>query len=213
MLDAVIKGLLLGFWLAISVGPIVFTVIKQSLSNGLKGGMAFIFGIFATDVFLVVCCNAFTQVFTELSNYKRPLGIAGSILLICLGTYLLFFKKLQPSKAAPGQLIQIRTGDYAKLFFSGMVVNLLNPGIIAFWFTTATAFATHSIKQRIVIFGVALLVALGADMAKVVLADKIRQKLTPQNIHRINRINGAILIVFGLVLGALLLSGKSGGHG
>lgn len=213
MLDAVIKGLLLGFWLAISVGPIVFTVIKQSLSNGLKGGMAFILGIFATDVFLVVCCNAFTQVFTALSNYKRPLGIAGSILLIGLGVYLLFFKKLQTTNPESGKIIQIGTGGYAKLFFSGIVMNLLNPGIIAFWFTTATAFATHSIKQRIVIFGVALLVALSADITKVVLADKIRQKLTPQNIHRINRINGAILIVFGLVLGALLLAGKAGGHG
>ncbi len=47
MLDALLKGLLLGFWLAISVGPIVFTVIKQSLDNGWRGGLAFIFGIFA----------------------------------------------------------------------------------------------------------------------------------------------------------------------
>ena len=66
MSDAIIKGLLLGFYLAISVGPIMFTVIKQSIDNGWRGGLAFILGIFAVDVFLVICCNAFTHFFTIL---------------------------------------------------------------------------------------------------------------------------------------------------
>jgi threonine/homoserine/homoserine lactone efflux protein len=213
MLDALIKGLLLGFWLAISVGPIVFTVIKQSLNNGLKGGMAFIFGIFATDIFLVICCNVFTQFFTLLAHYKKPLGIGGSILLIALGTYFLFFKKVKTTKEGGQQLIRFNAGDYAKMFFAGAVMNLLNPGIIVFWFTTATAFVSHTIKERIIIFGLALLVALGADVAKVLLADKLRKKLTPQNIHRINKINGGILIGFGLVLlWGLIYYGKAGGH-
>lgn len=212
MLDAVIKGLLLGFWLAISVGPIVFTVIKQSLNNGLRGGLAFIFGIFATDIFLVICCNAFSQLFTALSHYERPLGISGSILLLAVGTYFLFFKKM-PLPREKEEVEIFNTGDYAKLFLSGAVMNLLNPGIIVFWFTTATAFVSHTIKQRIIIFGIALLIAVGADITKVVLADKIRKKLTPHNIHRINRINGGILIGFGLVLlWGLLVYGKAGGH-
>jgi hypothetical protein len=59
----------------------------------------------------------------------------------------------------------------------------------------------------------ALVIALGADVAKVVLADKLRKKLTPKNIHRINKINGTILIGFGLaLLWGLLLYGKAGGH-
>ena len=213
MVDALIKGLLLGFWLAISVGPIVFTVIKQSLNNGLKGGLAFIIGIFATDVFLVICCNAFTHFFTLLAHYKKPLGIAGSILLLIVGTYYLFFKKILKKSQGSHQLIQFDAGDYTRMFFAGAVMNLLNPGIIVFWFTTATAFVSHTIKQRIIIFGVALLIALSADVTKVILADKLRKKLTPKNIHRINRINGAILLAFGIVLlWGLLVYGKAGGH-
>jgi threonine/homoserine/homoserine lactone efflux protein len=211
MLDAVIKGLLLGFWLAISVGPIVFTVIKQSLSYGLKGGLAFIFGIFATDVFLVICCNAFSEFFKILAHYERPLGLAGSILLIAAGAYFLFFKKFKAIQEKETPVFN--TGDYAKMFLAGSVANLLNPGIIIFWFTTATAFVSHTIRQRIVIFGLALLVAVSADIAKVMLADKIRKKLTPRNIHRINRINGAILIAFGIVLlWGLLFYHKVKGH-
>ena len=212
MLDALIKGITLGLLLAISVGPIVFTVIKQSLNNGLKGGMAFIAGIFFSDIFLVVCCNFFTQFFHALSNYSTQLGIAGSILLILVGIYFLFFKKVKSTPEGQ-QLVLFSRQDYAKMFLAGAVMNLLNPGIIVFWFTTATAFISYPMNERLVIFGVALVLALGADVAKVVLADKLRKKLTPKNIHRINKINGIILIGFGIaLLWGLLLYGKAGGH-
>jgi hypothetical protein len=71
----------------------------------------------------------------------------------------------------------------------------------------------YTATKRMVIFGVALLIALGADIAKVVLADKIRKKLTPKNIHRINQLNGIILLGFGIAFcGDLLVYGKAGGH-
>ena len=212
MLDAIIKGLTLGFLLAISVGPIVFTVIKQSLNNGLKGGMAFIAGIFLSDVFLVACYNFFTHFFKVLSNYDTQLGIAGSCLLLVVGIYFLFFKKVKVAEAG-GQLVLFSRSDYAKMFVAGAVMNMLNPGIIVFWFVWATAYISHTLQQRAVIFGVALLVALAADIAKVVLADKLRKKLTPKNIHRINKLNGIILIGFGVaLLWGLLVYGKAGGH-
>lgn len=198
--------------LAISVGPIVFTVIKQSLNNGFRGGMAFITGIFLSDVFLVICCNFFTQFFKALSHYDKQLGMAGSILLMAVGVYFLFFKKVKTTDNG-NQLVLFSTRDYARMFFAGAIINLLNPGIIVFWFVWATAYISHSLNQRMVIFGVALLVAFAADIVKVALADKIRQKLTPKNIHRINQVNGLILLGFGIaLLWGLLVYSKTGGH-
>lgn len=211
MLDALIKGLTLGLLLAISVGPIVFTVIKQSLSNGFRGGFAFILGIFLSDVFLVVCSNFFTQFFTALSHYEKPLSIAGSILLMALGVYFLFFKKAAVDDSQV-QVLSFRKRDYARMLFSGAVINLLNPGIIVFWFVWATAYISHTLSQRLVIFGTALLLSFSADIAKVALADKIRKKLTPKNIHRINQINGLILLGFGLVLLWGFLVYRNGGR-
>ncbi|GAA4741243.1 LysE family translocator [Flavisolibacter ginsenosidimutans] len=211
MLDALIKGLLLGLYLAVSVGPIVFTVIKQSLDHGWRGGLAFILGIFSVDVFLVICCNAFSHFFSVLLKYKEPLGIAGSILLIAGGVYYLFFKKVETVQS--GKEIKIRGhGYYAQLYLTGAVMNILNPGIIAVWFTTATAFVMYTIGQRAVIFGTALLIALSADVAKVLFADKLRRKLTLGTMHRINKINGFIILAFGIVLLILLLWGKKTGH-
>ena len=79
-------------------------------------------------------------------------------------------------------------------------MNIFNPGIIIFWLTTATTFSADSIRQRLLIFTIALLIALIAHVAKVLLANKIRKKMTAKNIHLVNRINGIILIGFGVVI-------------
>jgi threonine/homoserine/homoserine lactone efflux protein len=79
-------------------------------------------------------------------------------------------------------------------------MNTLNPAIFLFWITTSTTFVSHTVKERIIIFTISLLFVLAADIAKVMLAGKIRNRLTPHNIHNINRLNGIILIGFGIAL-------------
>jgi threonine/homoserine/homoserine lactone efflux protein len=93
-----------------------------------------------------------------------------------------------------------RKRDYAKLFLTGLLMNFLNPLIIAFWLATSTTFANHTLRQRFVIFSIALVLVLASDIAKVLLANKIRERLTLKNILYINRLNGIILIGFGVAL-------------
>lgn len=197
MIDAIIKGITLGLLLAISVGPIVFTVIKQSLNNGIPGGFAFIAGISVSDIMLVVLSNFFTNLFEVLKTHKAIFAIVASCLLIVIGVYYLFFKK---AKIQPPVVVGFNNTDYVKIFAKGFGMNLINPGIIVFWLTTATTFIDHTLNMRVLIFTIALLIALLADVFKVLLANKIRKKLTPKNIHLINQINGGILIGFGILI-------------
>ncbi|HYK55174.1 MAG TPA: LysE family transporter [Flavisolibacter sp.] len=199
MIDALLKGITLGLLLAISVGPIVFTVIKQSLNNGTAGGLAFIAGISFSDIILVVLANLFTNLFDVLEAHKKTLAVVASIFLILVGIYYLFFKKIKVN-AEGSQALVFKTKDYLKIFTMGFIMNVFNPGIIIFWLTTSTTFVDDPLDKRIVIFGSALFLALLADVIKVLLANKIRKRLTPKNIHRINQINGVILIGFGVAI-------------
>jgi threonine/homoserine/homoserine lactone efflux protein len=105
-------------------------------------------------------------------------------------------------------LMKFTKRHYLRLFLSGLFMNFLNPLIIGFWLATSTTFATHSLQERFFIFSIALVLVLAADIAKVLLADKIRERLTPKNILLINRLNGVILIGFGIaLLGGLLFYG------
>lgn len=199
MIDALLKGITLGLLLAISVGPIVFTVIKQSLNNGTAGGLAFIAGISFSDIILVVLANLFTNLFDVLEAHKKTLAVVASIFLILVGIYYLFFKKVKVN-AEGSQALVFKTKDYLKISTMGFIMNVFNPGIIIFWLTTSTTFVDDPLDKRIVIFGSALFLALLADVIKVLLANKIRKRLTPKNIHRINQINGVILIGFGVAI-------------
>lgn len=199
MYAAFIKGLLLGMMLAISVGPVIFSIIKQSINTGHKGGFTFVAGVSASDITMVVISQLFTELFRSLLDFKKEIGIGGSILLIVIGLFVLFFKKVKLNQ--DGSLHQeMRKRDYVKTFFSGYFMNTLNPSVIAFWLVIATSVVGYDIWYRLVMFATCLVFVLSSDIAKVFLAGKIRQKLTPRNIHIINQISGLILIGFGLAL-------------
>jgi threonine/homoserine/homoserine lactone efflux protein len=206
---ALVKGLTLGLLLSIAVGPILFTIIKQSINNGYKGGLAFVAGVSLSDVSLAIASNLFTELFNSLIERKELVGITGSLFLIGVGIYFLFFKKVKVNEEGKQQL-KFRKRDYVKLFATGFLMNILNPAIILFWLATSTTFADHTLNQRIIIFSVALVLVLVADLAKVFLANRIRQRLTMKNIQMISRLNGAVLIGFGIVLlcGLLFFSDK-----
>lgn len=199
MIEALLKGITLGFLLSISVGPIIFSILKQSLNNGHKGGIAFVLGVSTSDITLVLISNVFTQIFSYMVEHKQVIGIGGSIFLVSVGIYFLFFKKV-PVDAAGVQLLKFRKSDYARIFVSGYFMNTLNPAVFLFWLTTSTTLITQSLENRYIIFISCLAFVLSGDIFKVMMAQKIRKKLTPHNIHILNRINGLILIGFGLVL-------------
>jgi len=210
MLEVLLKGITLGLLLSISVGPVMFSILKQSLNNGHLGGMAFIIGVSASDITMVLISNVFTELFSAISTHRKPIGIAGSIFLVSLGVYFLFFKKINVNEEGKQIILKFRKRDYAKIALSGYAMNTLNPAVFLFWLTASTTFINHTLEQKLVLFTVCLGIVFSTDIAKVMLAGKIRKKLTPHNIHIINRVNGLILIGFGLALiwGLLLYADK-----
>ncbi len=209
MWQAILSGLTLGLILAISVGPVIFTVIKQSLNNGKEGGFSFIAGVWLSDIILVVLSNAFSEFVTNLMAYKNVLGIVGSFFLITLGVFYVFFKKIKLQTGTEGAVFRFRKRDMARIFSSGFLINTLNPNVFLFWLGTATTLAgKFSFNQRLIIFSVCLGLNFAADIFKVLMAGKLRNKLTLRTITVINKISGSILIGFGVALlaGTLYLS-------
>ncbi|MEO6357328.1 MAG: LysE family transporter, partial [Ferruginibacter sp.] len=94
MWKALVTGITMGLYLAISVGPILFTVIKQSLNNGIRGGFSFVAGIWFSDILFVLISNVFTVFTAHFADlYIREIGYGGGFLLAGLGAYYVFFKK------------------------------------------------------------------------------------------------------------------------
>src|SRR6202162_1717541 len=132
MIEALLKGITLGLLLSISVGPIVFSVIKHSLNNGHTGGMAFIIGVSASDITMGLVSNVFTQLFITLSTHRKEIGIAGSIFLISIGIFFLFFKKIKVNEEGQQVFLKFKRSDFVKIALSGYLMNTLNPAVFLF---------------------------------------------------------------------------------
>lgn len=204
MTDAIVSGLVLGFALALSVGPVIFTIIKLRINYGLASAFYFIGGVWLSDIFWVVIANAFSGLFDSFISHKKPIGIAGGILLVSLGIYYLFFKNYH-SKEELDNGVRIGNATHARLFITGFLINTLNPGVIALWFAAATKSVINTFDERVVTFSVCLLLNMSADILKINLAGKLRNKLTDRNIGIINKISGFMFLIFGalLIIGAL----------
>lgn len=197
--EAIIKGVLLGLFMAISVGPTLFAVIRYSMHHSYKAGIAFILGVSFSDIIYVTLANIATSWLEFLEHHQDIVGYVGSGLFIVMGLVSLL-KKYKPKRPKQGQTIAMSNGAYFKIWGTGFLMNALNPAVILLWVGATISVAGAKLPPRIVFFGVCLGIVLGFDILKVLLADSIRRKLTLRRIMYLNRISAICILVFGFIL-------------
>jgi threonine/homoserine/homoserine lactone efflux protein len=208
MIDALLKGLAISLLLIFSVGPVIFTTIKQTINHGRRGGFSFIIGVWISDLIWVVLSNGFSEAIKTLLVFEIPIGIAGCCFLFGMGIYFAFIKKIEPRRLQ--EPVEIAGDEYTPtgkktnyfaIMSSGFIINTINPAIISFWVFMAASLATdYSFHDRIIIFTTCLVVNMMADVGKVLGAGYIGKKLSDRFILIINRVSGALYLVFGFVI-------------
>lgn len=208
MVDAFLKGLAISLLLIFSVGPVIFTIIKQSINHGRRGGFSFIVGVWISDLIWIVLSNGFSEAIKTLMDFKIPIGIAGCCFLIGMGIYFAFIKKIKPRNQRESVEIAgdeyTYTGkrtNYFAIMSSGFIINTLNPAVISFWVIMAASLASvYSFYERIIIFATCLGVNMIADVGKVMGAGYIGKRLSDRVVLIINRVSGVLYLVFGFVI-------------
>jgi threonine/homoserine/homoserine lactone efflux protein len=208
MIDAFLKGLAISLLLIFSVGPVIFTIIKQSINHGRRGGFSFIVGVWISDLIWVVLSNGFSEAIKTLLHFKIPIGIGGCAFLIGMGIYFAFIKKIEPRRTQEPATIAGdvytptgKTTNYFAIMTSGFIINTLNPAVISFWVIMAASLASvYSFYDRIIIFATCLGINMLADVGKVMGAGYIGKKLSDHVILIINRVSGVLYLIFGFVI-------------
>lgn len=198
IIDAIVKGILVGLVMAISVGPTLFAVIRYSLNHSYKAGLAFVLGVSVSDIMYVTLANVAASWLVVLSGYEKYIAYGGSGILITVGL-IGVLSKTKPKRPSSAPMT-ISSSAYFRIWGSGFLINTINPGVILSWLTAVTATANTSGSYRFVLFGTCLALILAIDFLKVFLADAIRRRLTMRRIMYLQKISAGVLLLLGLAL-------------
>ena len=192
-----LKGIIIGFALALPIGPIGIFCIRKTVSEGHLSGMVIGFGAATADaVYGFVAAFGLTVISDALVTRQGWFRLIGGAFLCYLGIKTLLAKPAENSKGSNGKGL---LGSYISTF----LITLTNPlSIIAF----LGVFAGFGLRNADLSLGsAATLIAgvfLGSSLWFFLLSYGVtlfREKINATGLGLVNRISGALIILFGLI--------------
>ncbi|EDP96822.1 LysE family transporter [Kordia algicida OT-1] len=202
MFDGLPYAVLYGFILAFAVGPVFFIIIETSITKGFRSALAFDLGaIFADIIFITFAYYSTSQILNKIKDDPN-LIIFGGLILLAFG----IISYIKTSKSFRKIVREHYNVDTKKnlfgLFVKGFLLNFINFGVLAGWIgVIIMANALTSTSQGVILFLVTVLVSmLLTDIAKILLAKKLKSKMTPRVIFKTKKWVSILIIVFGSVM-------------
>lgn len=193
----ILKGIIIGFALALPIGPIGILCIRKTAAEGHLSGMVIGFGAATADaVYGFIAAFGLTVISDALVTRQVWFRLIGGAFLCYLGIKTLMAK---PAENSQGSNEKGLLGSYVSTF----LLTLTNPlSIIAF----IGVFAGFGLRNADLSLGsAASLIAgvfLGSSLWFFLLSYGItlfREKINATGLGWVNRISGFLIIVFGLI--------------
>jgi len=197
-MEPILKGLLSGLAYGLLLGPLFFMNIRATLSHGWRQGMALVAGAFASDLILVMASWWGAERLASITSedlFQSWFGLICGLLLFGFGLSAAWPRKrnFEAQMNTPQSVVKRRYG-----FLQGFSINMTNPSNWLFWLGVATAAKAEApggdeFYLRF-FMGAALIGLFTTDLAKVLLAHQIGQRLKPGVPEKIVRFAGFILM-------------------
>jgi threonine/homoserine/homoserine lactone efflux protein len=137
-----IKGVALGLGAAVPIGPVNVQIARRALRGGFASGFALGCGAVTVDVVYAVLSSLGLRRVVEVPAVEWALRVAGTALLAYLGTMCLRGEReawRADAVLAPGASTRPVERRHAADYVTGLLMTLLNPMTIAFWFVAVPA--------------------------------------------------------------------------
>jgi threonine/homoserine/homoserine lactone efflux protein len=211
--DAIVFGLTLA--IVLGFGPAFITLIQTSIHRGFRSAAWFAMGVFLNDVLMVSLC-VLTSI-QVVANNERELfyfSLGAGLILIIFGIFT-YTKKVKEDnfksiKERTDEIIdenreKFKKDDDTPRWFvflgKGFVLNVLNPFVWIFWFSTVavTAGTMGGNKLKtLLFFAIVLATSFGCDLLKAKGASFLKKFFNAKRIMIMNKIIGWGLVLFGL---------------
>lgn len=194
-----IKGLILGFTMALAIGPIAILCINRGLARGFWSGFISGLGAASADaVYGAVAAFGLTFISSFLVEQKIWLQVIGIAFLIYLGVNI-FISNPQEKNLEKSQSNNLFS-NYLSIFF----LTLTNPMTIL---SFTAVFAGLGLTEKAGDYGTASMLVLGFFLGSALLylllsvaVSFFRKKITANTLVLVNKISGLIIIGFAIVI-------------
>jgi threonine/homoserine/homoserine lactone efflux protein len=198
-----LNGIIVGFTLALLIGPALFVLLQTSIHRGFKAGLLIAAGIFLSDLTVIVLCHAgFSQILGDDPRQNFYFSLVGGMVMIIFGT-VTFTRKPVIENPDPDSEVVIKVPGPAIYVLKGFFLNIANPGVWFVWITALVSVsATYGVNSNSLVyfFAGAIVTILSTDSLKCFVAHKLKRFLTPDVVHRMNQVVGIILVIIGAFL-------------
>lgn len=204
-------AILIGFFLSVVVnmGPAFITLVQTSLHRGFRSAAWFATGVILNDAMVIsICIMASVQVVMKSSKEAALACIGAGIVLLLFGIFT--YRKKVKEREERETYIEQRTNEMLKkqedkpawfvFLAKGFVLNILNPFVWIFWFSSVAIVAGNMGGNKvstIVFFAIILGTTLFMELLKAWGAAKLKKFLTPERTTLINKVAGVLLMLCG----------------
>lgn len=203
MINDILAGLPWGIFLSFMVGPVFFILLETSITKGFRAALVFDLGVVLGDVFFIAVAYLGSYRLIQSLKDKPALFIFGGIIMLAYG--IISFVKLKKGEKINDEEIDrdIIKRNYGSLFVKGLLLNIINIGVLGFWMAVIISVGPKLEMQNfrmMTFFTTVIITYLSVDCIKILLAKQLKSKMTPTNILKIKKLISIVLMIFGFVL-------------
>ena len=185
--ESIVLVTLAGLALSASPGPSMLYVLSRSIGQSRAAGLASAAGLAVGGFVLVIAAAlGLAAVFTYLPTAYTVVKVLGGIYLLYLAVKMVFDTKEESSRAA--QLEIVRRTNLRRIFFQGIVVEVLNPKTLLFFVAFLPQFidATRGFVwlQMLILGTLVPLTAVPADLITAFTGGTIAKKLAENRLMK-----------------------------
>lgn len=203
MIEDILLGIPLGILLCFMIGPVFFVLLETAAIKGFRAALVFDAGVVIAD--LVFIAIAYFSSYRLINNIKDEpaLFIFGGLIMVTYGVISFVKQKKAIKKLDLKDQIELIKKNYFQLLVKGFLLNFINVGVLGFWLLIFITFGPQlelKTSRLAVFFASVIATYLVVDIIKILLAKRLKSKMTPSNILKIKQVTSVLLIIFGVTI-------------
>lgn len=181
----------------ILIGPVFFLLLETSVSRGWKAAITLNLGVITADVLCILIAYFGSKDLAGKIKEEPSVFIFGGFFILIYGLVMYITK---PNLKLRN--VNVVNRNYFKTFMNGFLLNLLNIGVIVFWFFIVGTVVTQYPRENdtLLYMGIVLATFFSIDLLKIFLAQKVKDSFTVRRIFYFKKTIGFILMIFGIIV-------------